>query len=359
MSVDSSAVMLIFNSNWKHGVELSPPLQLREIGFLSTHPGYRDKLLTLMGPFNWQVWLGTAVSLVAVFCCLLLLARYHYVEINIPLLLGFTSVTWGVAINESVPHKYLSIKTYPSNQVLLTFWIPMSCLLSLAFQSNLLAALVKVSQISPIDSFEDILYEDMTIYVAKGTLIVHLLSTSPDPLAREAFQKSILDKGGLYSLNGQGQVPQDILDAVDRGKGVIDALRSRLPIVAHKWRMLRETQVGHFFCGYYFSLNNPWLEGVRPIMKTIKESGIYAKYYEEEAWNLGFASRQHERTTPPKSDWKKLSLGHVASAASLIIPMSLVAIVIFLQEMLVRASKPMNILEKNITKTALIHMHYQ
>ncbi len=331
LSVDSSAVMLVYSSAWLPGTEISPPLQVREIGLVGSYPGNKDKLLTLLGPFNWQVWLGTICAMFATFLCLVILAYYHGLNVK-SMLFPYVYLTWGVSINETIPDRLITLRNFPSNQIILIFWLPLSYLLSLGYQSNLLAALVKVTAKQPIDSYADIMYHDITLYVAKGTLFVHLLSTSPDPLAKETYIKQSVEKGAIYSLGKKGRVSKEIMDDVYNGVGVLDGLRSRLPMVEHQIRWLKDATVGKFHCGYYMSMNNPWLKDVGPIMKLIKDSGMYSKFYEDEAWNLRLAGRTYERTTPAESSWTKLSMGHVLSAALLIIPLGIISSAIFMQE---------------------------
>ena len=73
---------------------------------------------------------------------------------------------------------------------------------------------------SPITSAQDIIEQDLPLYVAKNTPIEDILRHSKDFTLRRAFEKQCLERGGLVQGSRVGQLPRWVLQEVAAGNGV-------------------------------------------------------------------------------------------------------------------------------------------
>ncbi len=195
-------------------------------------------------------------------------------------------------------------------------WLPTACLLSMAYKSNLLASLVKVSEENPVDTFDDILERDMTVFLGRGSLAAHLLATSPKPVVRRAYIDSYLAKGGAYDFAGSREdpVPRRVSDAVAEGMGVQDAIESNF--AAGRTRRGAGLTVGNFQCAYYYREDLPILAGLDRLVTALVESGIYSRRYRHHLWLSTKKERDYMRKHGGDEDDRNAALdfSHVVSA---------------------------------------------
>ncbi len=160
-------------------------------------------------------------------------------------------------------------------EVLLFVWVPLASLIGMSYQSNLLASLVRGNYEKPVDTFQDIIDLDLTLYVYKFAAGPFLLETSPFAKVREAYQKNTLDKGGLH---GQSDLKdpdtQYIVDEIMRGEALCDYSDTFFPKHEHMFRMGRQLDFASYPVGFYFSLNNPVLRRMWPTFQRTVEGGV-------------------------------------------------------------------------------------
>ncbi len=157
-------------------------MQRRELALYAAHPRETLKYLTLLEPLNGTTWTMTLVTILCVCIVLIVLNHFgigHSLEETRNDLFTISMVVFGTMINESLPGKLVALKKSALGfNSLIVIWIPCSCLIDMAYQSNLLAFLVKTSKEKPIDTFQDILERDMTVFLPSSTISAQMLNCS-------------------------------------------------------------------------------------------------------------------------------------------------------------------------------------
>lgn len=189
--------------------------------FVANMPKKTRKVTALLEVFNYSVWIFWSASMLAI-CVTLLLVNYkHHIENDRFLLL---TTSYGIMINESIPERLLNIDTVKSMQFLLLTWIPMSFLIGMAYQSNLLALMTKKQLEKPIETFQDIVDRDMTMFMTSTRSRSYtMLKSSPNPTVRKAFQKGVVENEGIFKYVND-TIPNYVTKIVEEGKGVQNVL---------------------------------------------------------------------------------------------------------------------------------------
>ena len=149
----------------------------------------------------------------------------------------------------------------------------MAFLLSLAYQSALLASLVKSREARVANTFADILEMGLRVNVMEGTALMRykknskmaspkqstrkrnvssLLQTHPNSDTREAFRRL----GHQYQPNQFHTVAREIGSGEQKGVlGMVANMNKR-----HILRKGSQLDVGSFRCGYLYGINHPMLQ---------------------------------------------------------------------------------------------------
>ena len=190
---DVEIMSLILNLHWHKSVHVSPVIADREIYLVRAIPEKKSRYQTLIEPFNWQVWIFVVFSICVMCLLIIFIEKSGFTNIDTRKLDLFSSCTlaFGVMICEGLPH-HLIRNIERSKLVVLAFWIPTACLIGMAYQSNLLASLVKVENQKAINSFQDILDNKITVNIANGTLTAHLMKTSSNNIVRQVFEQYVV-----------------------------------------------------------------------------------------------------------------------------------------------------------------------
>ncbi len=312
---DVSATSLIYNINWYRGsMDILASLQhQREIAIWTRHPKEVPRFYTIVEPLNWQVWAGTVVSIMSVCAVLIFIAKIASKRgYTMADMFNLCSIGYGIMINEALPDKVLyATNSIWSSRIVIWIWLPTSYLISMAYQSQLLAALIKTSTEKSINTFQDVLDQEIIFYVPTGTLTRHLFASSPTPLIQQVNQEAILDRDGVYSLDDKGEVPKDIMDTILDGYGVYENLLMRMHGQRHKVRRATGMDVGIFMCGYYHRLNFPLMDEIGRIIHKIVEHGIERHISDRYVWRFTYPDREFYRNEVIEHE-RKLSLEHGA-----------------------------------------------
>ncbi len=266
-----AAFQLLFSNNWKKGTELSGATCFRTFEFLTPYPKSVPAYLTLIEPYTWQVWVA---SVVCIFCLSLFLfieikTMSRYVNISSeehdPFFL--MNVTFGILINEAIPNWLLSLKTRKTKQLILLFWIPVACLLGMAYQSNLLSSLVKTGKEKSIDTYQDLIDNGVHLFLRRNTIVKYLLDTHPNDIVKEAHKMTV------YHTLDDPVHTQDF----KKGKFVFDTILARYIGKRHLARQGKFLGLGPFPCGYYFGINNPVLQKANKLLQMLIDTGVHQR----------------------------------------------------------------------------------
>ncbi len=321
--VDAAAITLISNINWFKSTDLAANYHQREILVWSNYPKPKERFQTIGEPLNWEVWVGIVVSIALAALALYIISRMDLTGTVDRDMFTLWSIAVGTMVNEGLPDRVIRSSKNKAYKVLLFMWIPMACLICMAYQSNLLAALVKTSTEKPINSYQDILDRGIVIYVPMGTLARYLFASSPNPLVQKVYDEAIVGRGGLYDLD-HGQVPESIMKEILEGRGVYDNLLLRVTGQRHELRVAKDIVVGTYQCGYYFSMNNKHLVGVESIFQHILEAGLPQKITDRNLWQFALPEREFYRTENVE-EATKLSVEHLAAVFFLCVVMLVMA----------------------------------
>ncbi len=298
---DLSIGQSTFSYPWQRQAHLSPSMYQREMGLLVKIPDNRNSLWTIIYPFRTHVWTSTLVALLIAIGALVLVdyasGPYRGPWNRRDLFCNF-AVAWGALINENVSARLVNLSTSSESRVLvLAIWLPMSFLLCLAYQTNLLASLIHQDAEKPLDTFQDILdYPDMVVYVMKFSLSPQLMKTSIDPSVRKVFRDQVEPRGLVHSF----ALPQHFenwdffaqisdpslfpLDLVMEGKAAMSSTDVTIIGARHLFRRGKHLSLGSLPCGYYFSLNFPLKPRIDALVLWALESGVHGHLLEMENW---------------------------------------------------------------------------
>ena len=132
--------------------------------FMTRHPIKRGHPWeNIIMPFEPLLWLGVFLTLTLVSFCLFLLSQFYRVHLN-----TFLNPRLGTALDVDFFLLTLASCTEPnafpwfnekakSAKILITFWIFSLLFISLAYQSNLRASLLRPNMESPVNTIEDML----------------------------------------------------------------------------------------------------------------------------------------------------------------------------------------------------------
>ncbi len=250
---DAGINQLLFSWAWRDLTEFSPALDQRDVFIVVKKPGPRNRYESLAGTLELPVWIAIITS-VCVFWVTLVLSRKMDPNMAKDDVFRLLSISLGVMINESVSPRLLSLGKSRVKHLLLVTWIPTSCFLGMAYQSNLLASLVKVSREKPIDTFPDLIEYDMPLFVLKGTLGSYLLAISPFPVVRSAYNKLAVDFD-----NVPGSI--EVMKAkAEKGRGSFIEILMRFHGFKHRFQIGKHLTFYTAPCGYYRAMNNPVLD---------------------------------------------------------------------------------------------------
>lgn len=290
-------------------MDLLPVMHDRYLYFKTKKPGQASRLLTIVEPFNWQVWSAVAASICLAYLALVLVGRFSARKSEKDYFLIW-SIALGVMINEGVPDRLLKIsgKDY-HRQILLFFWIPMACLIGMAYQSDLRAALIKTDFEKPVDSYQDVLDQNLILLVAKNTVVAWWLSNSPIDVVEEAFLKR--SDIGLFDLVN-GRLPAWVMETVMRGEGVIETTKSReFAINGHRLHRPNNLDIGNFNCGYFLAPNHPLKHNITKAIGRFVQGGLYIKLFDEVLWKTNLQKREDLRNEVITPLWSALEVNHV------------------------------------------------
>ncbi len=271
-------------------------MQRRELALYAAHPRETLKYLTLLEPLNGTTWTMTLVTILCVCIVLIVLNHFgigHSLEETRNDLFTISMVVFGTMINESLPGKLVALKKSALGfNSLIVIWIPCSCLIGMAYQSNLLAFLVKTSKEKPIDTFQDILERDMTVFLPSSTISAQMLKTSKLPLAQEVYQKSFVEKNGSYNFTPRGTAPRYVFREAFGRRALIDSINVRDAGIGHNYRKGKSLVLIVFPLGYICKMYHPLMEGAQDILHTLADSGVTGK--------ARFLGANQSRNTVPK-----------------------------------------------------------
>lgn len=267
-----------FKINTFPSADFSPFLYL-DVGYFGTRTLARvDKYNDLVLPFRDNVWLGIVCVIVA-FCIVLFLTK-RAMENDSDDLFSLFIMSFGLMINESACTRRMSLSTYYSRQILLVTWVLPATFFGMAYQSNLLAFLIKVPLEEPVNSYQDIIDRDMTMYLFRG--VPHSIWTeSPVPVVKTAFQKSYLDKKNSTVLKTIST--EDAIASVVAGTGVfplrLNEAKSQEQYISYPhclgFRIAYEAEIVTMMSGYHWSMNHPLRDKGNRIFLAMRESGLF------------------------------------------------------------------------------------
>ena len=122
--------------------------------------------------------------------------------IDVFIVLGYLGLSWTPEINQGTRNHIAKAKF-----IMLAEWMLLAFLLSLSYRSVLLATIVSPEYEKPIDTIQDMLESDKSIFVLNGTTLAKLLRQDPKPDVI-----SLANKVTYYEVNKNGTHPQWVLD---------------------------------------------------------------------------------------------------------------------------------------------------
>ncbi len=270
------------------------------------YPDLKSRYETLLGPFNFWVWMALLTMIASTSITLILLSKYLVKSNNS--LFDSTVPSYSVLINGSMPDHIMYANMSASKWTLLTFLIPLSTLLCHAYRGNLLASLIEHEHEKPVDTFQDIIDRDITIYLTNGTTVLPLMANSPNPTVVKAYRSNLIGKGGIFNKYNK-KIPDRVWNALYSGKGVIVFPKEKEKLYIRRGRSL---VLGNFICGYYLTMGHPLNPMLVKTIQHLVENGIYQNLVNRFVWIRKANLRQVTRKKALQEEkWTKLRNGHI------------------------------------------------
>ncbi len=149
---------------WAEGTKFAVSVDVGKFSIVTKIPGHVPNFKAILQPFAISVWIAVFAAIL-MFWTTFFSRTGFYDEMDVFILLR---VSLGVIINEDMPNRLLQLRQKRKSfglLILLFSWVPTALLIGLAYQSNLLAALVRRITERPADTFADILEQNLTLYV--------------------------------------------------------------------------------------------------------------------------------------------------------------------------------------------------
>ncbi|XP_059079176.1 uncharacterized protein LOC131877506 [Tigriopus californicus] len=190
----------------------------REIGFAGSVPKRLNVFNTIILPFDAYTWFALLLSAISIFSLLLTFERITgWCKHSDPTFKAL-SLTIGPLLNESQPSRMLDQSRYKSKLFVIGLWLFLGYFMSMAYESNLLATLTFVTYERPIDTPEEVIKSDLTVYALSRTALAESLKFSPNPIYRSIFKNQVVAKNGLRFF---GQPIEARNKAVEEGRGFL------------------------------------------------------------------------------------------------------------------------------------------
>ncbi len=292
--------------NWYTGNDLTPPMFQRDVYLYAKYPDIKSRYETLLGPFNFLVWMALLAMIASSTVTLILSSKYLGKSNNS--LFNTTVPSYSVLMSVSMPYHVMYSNMSKSKWILLSFLIPLSTLLCHAYRNNLLASLVEHEHEKPVDTYQDIIDRDMTIYLPKGTTVLPLFANSPNPTVVQAYWSNLIGKDGIYDSE-KGKAPDRVWNKLYSGEGVVVRPKERVTLYVRRGRNLI---LGKFICGYHLTMGHPLNSNLIKTIQSLVEKGIYQKLVDHFVWIRKANIRQEIRKKAiEENKWTKLGNSHI------------------------------------------------
>ncbi len=319
-----------FNWNWHQRTQLGPAMFQGEVFISVKRPTIRSRLETIFYPYNLTSWIVIVISFIAILSAGIMCDRaLGHVYHDRGIFHNFV-LTLSALINDSSSRKMALGNISASKTFIISFWLPASMMLSLAYQSNLLASLIRTDFEPSVDTFQDVLDKSLfKVYVPKFTAVPSLMKNSPNPLIRQTYFQAVEKNGGL--VNG-----------FPRGLPLIEMMEDKAGMVLNPYTL---AGFGHLIqkgehlsldrplSGYYFPVNFPLKDIINYQILFLLESGIYQHligwemwrkrrmeiWYEKYSFNVEQDREYVAMITGNTGDQEELTIEHLAAVMLILV----------------------------------------
>ena len=310
-------------------------MQRREIAAYAKYPDDVTQYSTLVSPFGWWVWLFTAISIAAVYVFIIVVVRvdaHNNIDMDI---FQIGSITCGPMIFEPMHRKLFYFDKAAALRVLLFIWLPLSCLLGMSYRGNLLAFLVKTGKEKPIDTFDDVMERDLTMYLSRSSFGNAWAKSSPIPYMQKVYDNQVRKKNGSYTFDKGGDWPAHVKQGVKEGTAIFTNIHIRAIGTRHMYREAKDAVIGLFPTGFYHAMNLPVMDKVKWIIWTLAEVGIVNKITEVDYFfDMAQPEREFYRHQVVEEN-KTVTLQHVLPIFLISIALVVLTVLLFLTELVV------------------------
>ncbi len=265
--------------------------------------GALPRYQSIIDPFSTDVWVAVFVAVIVLWLTLIVYSKSGFYDERS--LFNMIRVAMCALLAEDIPARLLALNQRNQRtigiKILLITWLPMTAVIVMAYQSNLLASLVRSSQEKPIDNFQDILDLDLTFYLYQRSMAPSLFANSPFPVVREVYYKAVVEKNGFFDMDKEGKTLDKIIATTMEGKSVLDGSDVNFHEYSHLIRRGKHLTHATFPSGFYFAINHPLLDKAKIAFRHLFELGIYHKLRGEFLWLGSKKGRKYERNkeVPP------------------------------------------------------------
>ncbi len=274
----------------------------RNMFYIQRYPVPVDSLYTVSYPFTIGVWRATLATVIIV--ALVLSSLNYFYGHRPPMTFQELSISYKTIVGANVPSYWFDKRKRNPYYIIFFIWLLFGSILSVAYQSNLLANLVKVEMEEQPQTFQvqilgigysfqqtsqyslnvhachqDLIDMQIGMYIVKGSILTSFLRDSPREVHRNVYKESLLKHGGFYPDN---ILPPDVMDIILDGKAVTLWPGEGLAIYQHLLVRGQEP-MPNGPVGYLYRMNLPIRDELDKALMTLLECGTI-KEVAEKVW---------------------------------------------------------------------------
>ncbi len=244
-------------------------------------PTVRSRLETIFYPYSLASWIVIVISFIVALAAMILCDKILLFVYEGKGIFHNFAITLSAIINDSSSRKMSLSSLSAAKMLVVSIWLPASMLLGLAYQSNLLASLIRTDFEPSISTFQDILDKPMfKVVVHNLTVVPLIMKNSPNPLVRQTYFQAVEKNGGLVNGFPKGLPLDDIM------AGIAGMVMNPYTITGfrHMLQKGKHLTLDKPHSGYYFPVNFPIKRIIDFQIVNLKEMGIYEGLVTKYMW---------------------------------------------------------------------------
>ena len=233
---------------------------------------------TLMNPFDVYIWIFTIAASICVFLTLVLIQGLWTRTSEDPLPHGWlfqdVVLCLTVAIDESIPHKWFTRRSFlNARRLLIIQWLMWANILSWGYKGILLSKLVTVTYNKPIDTLQQMDQSDLPFYIPDITILSTMVELDPRDVVKRIKTKGV-------SLPFRDVFIEDTNQKMENGEIMLMASDTHWKSLENRVHQSKEP-LARFFTSCIVPRGSPLLHIFNSATHWLQACGIFEKIRNE------------------------------------------------------------------------------